>query len=92
MTRIPFHPLLFAALPVLSMFAANPGQRSAHELPDSLAIVVAVAALLLLVGAAIYRDLRKGALAVSVLLLLISLAVLLGIGAFRRWRTRHDHV
>jgi sulfate transport system permease protein len=33
-----------------------------------------------------------GAAAVSVLLLLISLAVLLGIGAFRRWRTRHDHV
>ena len=33
-----------------------------------------------------------GAAAVSVLLLLISLAVLLGIGAFRRWRTHHDHV
>ena len=27
-----------------------------------------------------------------VLLLLISLVVLLGIGAFRRWGTRHDHV
>ena len=31
-----------------------------------------------------------GAAAVSVLLLLISLAVLLAIGAFRHWRTRHD--
>jgi sulfate transport system permease protein len=30
------------------------------------------------------------ATAVSVVLLGISLAVLLGIGAFRRWRTRHD--
>jgi sulfate transport system permease protein len=30
------------------------------------------------------------AAAVSVVLLAISLAVLLGIGAFRRWRTRHD--
>src|SRR5205823_11647596 len=30
-----------------------------------------------------------GAAAVSVLLLLISLAVLLAIGAFRHWRTRH---
>ena len=36
-------------------------------------------------------DNSTGAAAVSVLLLLISLAVLLGIGAFRRWRTRHDH-
>jgi sulfate transport system permease protein len=32
----------------------------------------------------------SGAAAVSVLLLGISLAVLLAIGAFRRWRTRHD--
>ena len=31
-----------------------------------------------------------GAAAVSVLLLLISLGVLLAIGAFRHWRTRHD--
>jgi sulfate transport system permease protein len=37
-------------------------------------------------------DNPAGAAAVSVLLLAISLAVLLGIGAFRRWRTRHDHV
>jgi sulfate transport system permease protein len=34
----------------------------------------------------------RGAAAVSVLLLAISLGVLLAIGAFRRWRTRHDHV
>jgi sulfate/thiosulfate transport system permease protein len=33
-----------------------------------------------------------GAAAVSVVLLTISLGVLLLIGAFRRWRTRHDHV
>ena len=35
-------------------------------------------------------DNGTGAAAVSVLLLAISLAVLLGIGAFRRWRTGHD--
>jgi sulfate transport system permease protein len=34
----------------------------------------------------------SGAAAVSVLLLAISLGVLLGIGGFRRWRTRHDRV
>jgi sulfate/thiosulfate transport system permease protein len=34
---------------------------------------------------------ERGAAAVSVLLLAISLGVLLAIGAFRRWRTRHEH-
>jgi len=34
----------------------------------------------------------SGAAAVSVLLLVISLGVLLAIGAFRRWRTRYDRV
>jgi sulfate transport system permease protein len=42
----------------------------------------------------IFGQLQSGnesaAAAVSVLLLAISLAVLLAIGAFRRWRTRHD--
>jgi hypothetical protein len=69
MTTIPFHPLLFAILPVLSMFAANPGQRSANELADSLWIVLGAAACLLLVAAAVYRELRKAALLVSVLVL-----------------------
>jgi sulfate transport system permease protein len=38
----------------------------------------------------IESDNAAGAAAVSVVLLLISLAVLLAIGAFRHWRTRHD--
>jgi sulfate/thiosulfate transport system permease protein len=38
----------------------------------------------------IESDNASGAAAVSVVLLLISLAVLLLIGAFRHWRTRHD--
>jgi hypothetical protein len=69
MTRFTFHPLLFAILPVLSMFAANPGQRTGREMTDSLIIVVICASLLLLITLAIYRDARKAALAVSVLLL-----------------------
>jgi hypothetical protein len=68
-TRVAFHPLLFAVLPVLSMFAANPGQRSGHELTDSLLIVLGAAVALMLAAAAVYRDLRKAALLVSVLLL-----------------------
>jgi sulfate transport system permease protein len=38
----------------------------------------------------IESDNPAGAAAVSVVLLLISLGVLLLIGAFRHWRTRHD--
>jgi sulfate/thiosulfate transport system permease protein len=38
----------------------------------------------------IESDNPTGAAAVSVVLLAISLGVLLGIGAFRHWRTRHD--
>jgi sulfate/thiosulfate transport system permease protein len=38
----------------------------------------------------IESDNAAGAAAVSVVLLLISLAVLLAIGAFRHWKTRHD--
>jgi sulfate transport system permease protein len=38
----------------------------------------------------IESDNPTGAAAVSVVLLVISLAVLLAIGAFRHWRTRHD--
>jgi sulfate/thiosulfate transport system permease protein len=40
--------------------------------------------------AQIESDNATGAAAVSVVLLLISLAVLLAVGAFRHWRTRHD--
>jgi hypothetical protein len=71
MTRIPLHPLLFAVLPVLTMFAANPGQRLPHELPDALRVVVCAVGLLLLVVAAVYRDVRKAALWVSALVLVM---------------------
>ena len=90
MTRLPFHPLLFAMVPVLSMFATNPGQRSARELPDSLLIVVAAAVLLLLVTAAVYRNLRKAALAVSVMLLVCWVQV--GDGSLGDWLERKRYV
>jgi hypothetical protein len=57
-----------AMLPVLSMFAASPGQRSGSELADSLMFMVAACALLLLVIAVVYRDIRKAALATSLAL------------------------
>ena len=84
MTRIPLHPLLFATLPVLSMFAANPGQRHSYELTDAMRIVVAISGVLLLVAAAVYRDLRKAALLVSLLLLV--LWVQMGDASIGGWR------
>jgi hypothetical protein len=70
-TRIPFHPLLFAILPVVSMFAANAGQSHGHEFSDALLIVLGASGVLLLAAAAVYRDLRKAALWVSVLLIVV---------------------
>ena len=93
MTRIPLHPVLFAMVPVLSMFAANPGQRHLNELPEALRIVVGVSLLMLLVVSAIYRDARKAALCVSaVMVILLAFDSLyaaidhVGIGP---WRPRH---
>jgi hypothetical protein len=71
MTRIPLHPLLFAMLPVLTMFAVKPGEAHTTQLVDSARVAVAVSGLLLLVTAGVYRDVRKAALLVSTLLLLI---------------------
>jgi hypothetical protein len=72
MTRIPFHPLLFAMLPVLSMVAANPGEAHEHALRDGLRVALAFAGFLVLGAAGVYRDFRKAALWVSVLLIVIA--------------------
>jgi hypothetical protein len=72
MTRIPFHPLLFAMAPVLAMFAANPGEGHERALQDGSLVAVAAAVILMLITAAIYRDLRKAALWVSVLFIIIT--------------------
>jgi hypothetical protein len=69
-TRIPFHPVLIAMVPVLSMFAANPGVRHDGELQEAIRAVVAVSAFLLLLTAAAYRDVRKAALWLSAVLVL----------------------
>jgi hypothetical protein len=61
--------VLFAMLPVLSMYAANPGEGHPLEFRDSLRIVIAVSVVLWMVTSAVYRDLRKAALFVSVVLI-----------------------
>jgi hypothetical protein len=67
----PFHPLLFAAFPVLYLLAHNVDERiSWGDALRPLGLVVGVAAAVLVVATLAYRDPRKAALAVSPLALL----------------------
>jgi hypothetical protein len=69
--KLVVHPLLFAAFPVLYLYAHNIQEGvSLDDLLPSLGIVVGAAAVLLAVAALVLRDLRKAGLIVSVLVLL----------------------
>ncbi|MBI4728329.1 MAG: hypothetical protein HY775_02320 [Acidobacteria bacterium] len=60
------HPLLLAAFPVLSLFAANLGEVTFEQVRVPLAASVVAAAVLLLAAWSILRDLRRAALVVSI--------------------------
>ncbi|HEX6656318.1 MAG TPA: hypothetical protein VF153_08915 [Candidatus Limnocylindria bacterium] len=65
------HPMLFAAVPVLFLFAQNAEQEvTLSPLWQPLAASVAGGLAMLLVFSAIFRDLRRGALLASALLIL----------------------
>ncbi|HEX5829230.1 MAG TPA: hypothetical protein VFY23_17010, partial [Candidatus Limnocylindrales bacterium] len=63
--RITFHPLLFAAYPVLFLWSQNLGETSAADVLPLMAIVVAIAAALTLVLGLVLRDVRRAALVVT---------------------------
>ncbi|MCH7945141.1 MAG: hypothetical protein IIC73_03885, partial [Armatimonadetes bacterium] len=63
--RTPFHPLLFAAFPVLSLFAANLDFARLSDLWRPLAIMVGAAALVWLVAARATRDAARSAIGVT---------------------------
>ena len=71
MTRIPLHPLLFALAAVLSIYASAPGQTHPEELAFASRAAIAVSAFLIIIASACYRDWRKAALLVSVLLVVL---------------------
>jgi hypothetical protein len=71
MTRFPLHPLLFAVLPVYSMFATNPGEGDPRELIASVRVVIAVAGLGWLASAAAFAR-RRYVLPLTYLLLAAS--------------------
>ena len=68
MKHLPLHPLLVALVPVLSMYAGIPGRTDPGEALRSCLVALAAAALLTAVACIAYRDMRKGALAASALL------------------------
>src|SRR5687767_9417233 len=62
LTRIPLHPLLFAAYAVLFLYAANLDQVLPVDVTAPLARAVVAAAALTAVLALVLRDVRKGAI------------------------------
>ncbi len=65
---LPIHPLLLAAYPVLFLFATNLGETKVSELVPPLGQAVIVGATLAAFAALLFRDLRRGALMGSALL------------------------
>lgn len=70
MRRVPAHALLVGLLPILSMYGATPGTSRLEEVLIACGLALAASALLLGVATLAYRDARKAALFVSVLLIL----------------------
>ena len=84
MTRVPFHVLLVAILPVISGYAGTPGAGHPEELMIACRIVLIASALLLGMTSIVYRDVRKAALCVS----LFVVAVVL----WRSWYEVVEHI
>jgi hypothetical protein len=62
---IAWHPLLFAAYPVLFLWSQNLGETNAGDVLPLLAIVLAVTAVAMVVLTLIFRDARRAALIVA---------------------------
>ena len=70
MSRVPAHPLLVGLLPILSMYGATPGTSRLEEVLIACGLALAASALLMGLATLAYRDARKAAMFVSVLLIL----------------------
>jgi Sulfatase len=67
--RVVLHPFLFAAYPVLALYAANREDLGVEDLPRPIAVAVIGALVLLLLGTAVTRRWKKGALLASIAML-----------------------
>src|ERR1051325_2177026 len=68
--RFPFHPFFFAAYPILALLAFNISELNISAGIRPLLATVLLAAVLLLIFRALYRDLNRGALLASAFLVL----------------------
>ncbi|HVM19368.1 MAG TPA: sulfatase-like hydrolase/transferase [Egibacteraceae bacterium] len=68
-----WHPLAFAAWPVLNLWQHNIGHTPPREALTAIALVVGVAAVLTAALALVLRDVRRGALVASVVVLAVML-------------------
>ena len=71
LARLPLHPLLLAAYAVLFLYAANIGEVLPEDLLMPLLLALGLAAMVLALCALLYRDVRRGALLASALLVLV---------------------
>jgi hypothetical protein len=69
---LPVHPLFAALLPVASMYAVYPARSDLDELLSAFAVMLAVGAIIGGILAALLRDLRKGALLATAVLLAVA--------------------
>jgi hypothetical protein len=72
LTRIPLHPLLFAAYSVLFLYSANLDQVLPVDVAAPLARTVLAAAALTTVLALVFRDVRKGAIVATAIVVAYS--------------------
>jgi hypothetical protein len=70
LTHRPIYPLLFAAYPILALFAQNAGEVRAIELVELLALAVAGTVVTWLVFALLLKDVAKAALVLAVAILM----------------------
>jgi hypothetical protein len=72
LARLPLHPLLLAAYAVLFVYAANIGEVLPADLVAPLLVALLGAAVVLAVCALVFRDVRRGALLASALVLAVA--------------------
>ena len=72
LARLPLHPLLLAAYAVLFVYAANIDEVLPADLLGPLLVALAAAAVVLALCALLYRDLRRGAVLASAIVLAVA--------------------
>ena len=72
LARLPLHPLLLAAYAVLFVYAANIDEVLPADLLGPLLVALGAAAVVLALCALLYRDLRRGALLASAIVLAVA--------------------